>query len=327
MDKFIAQQSWDENDFEKLTLDVFAFQAQYNEVYKKYITLLNRNISSVKKINDIPFLPVELFKNHSIKTGKWEAQKMYRSSNTTSTQSSQHFIRDEQFYLRNAWQNFLNQYPQFQKGCIIGLLPSYLERNDASLVAMVNYFMQQTKNLHNGFYLNEWKKLDETINTCISKNVPTLLFGVTFALLEWVQNSSVDKLNNNIIIMETGGMKGRKSIMPRFEVHNKIKTRFALQAIHSEYGMTELFSQAYAKSEGIFQPCNTMKVLPREVNDPLSIAKFRKNAALNIIDLLNIDTCSFIATEDVGKVYENGDFEVSGRLDAADIRGCNLMVI
>jgi hypothetical protein len=311
-------------DFEELTMDIFRFQAQYNEVYATYISLLNIDSQSISAVQEIPFLPIQFFKNYSIKTGQWPTATTFSSSGTTGDATSLHHVRDLDFYKTNTENGFSTFYGPPSGYCVLALLPSYLERTGSSLIYMADHFIRLSKHPKSGFFLNNTTELLAVLNALKKDSIPTLLLGVSFALLDLAESYPIDL--QNVIIMETGGMKGRRKELTRAELHTFLKTSFQVKHIHSEYGMTELFSQAYSKGDGIFHCPQTMKVLAREITDPLVLQKDGKTGVLNIIDLANFDTISFIATEDLGRVHEDGSFEVLGRLDNSDIRGCNLLL-
>jgi hypothetical protein len=321
-----------EAEFEQLALDVFAFQYKYNAFYRRYCSLIGKEFSAITKLSDIPFLPIQFFKNRVIKTGNWQAETVFSSSGTTGAITSRHFTRELDFYKKTARQGFEQFYGKIDNYCILGLLPSYLERSGSSLVAMVDDFIQLSNHPKSGFFLNNHAELAEILRGCQKANIPTLLIGVSFGLLDFVENFTINF--PELVVMETGGMKGRRREMIRAELHDIIAKGFGVSTIHSEYGMTELFSQGYSKENGIFEPISTLRVLSREINDPLSCFVPRKDSVLkdgklgilNIIDLANLDTCSFIATDDLGRVFNDGSFEVLGRLDNSDMRGCNLLV-
>ncbi len=310
--------------FEHLALDVFEYQYTYNAFYRQYCSLIGKDMSKISQISDIPFLPIQFYKNNIIKTNKWTEEIIFSSSGTTGSITSQHFVRELEFYKTVARKGFEYFYGSIHNYCVLGLLPSYLERSGSSLIAMTDDFIQQSQYADSGFFLYDHQKLYQVLVKNKIDNIPTVLIGVSFALLDFVEQYQIDF--PNIIIMETGGMKGRRREMIRAELHNDIKNGFNTQYIHSEYGMTELLSQGYSKGEGIFEPIPTLKVLTRDLNDPLSLLHSDRLGVINVIDLANLDSCSFIATDDLGKVYADGSFEVLGRLDNSDVRGCNLMV-
>ncbi len=315
------------SEFDDLTLAVFNYQYKYNAFYRQYCSLLGKEFSKVLTIRDIPFLPIQFFKNQEIKTGDWAtAETIFTSSGTTSTTTSQHFVRDLKFYKDISIIGFEAHYGSVANYCVLGLLPSYLERTGSSLITMVEEFIKMSSHTESGFFLHNHAELAHILRGCRDRQIPTLLMGVTFALLDFIEQHALDF--PNLIVMETGGMKGRRKEMIRAELHDVLKKGFNCLHIHSEYGMTELFSQGYSKKNGIFDPTPTMRVLTREINDPLSITTINGQlGVLDVIDLGNLDTCSFVATDDLGRVYADGTFEVLGRLDSSDIRGCNLLAI
>lgn len=310
-------------DFERFALQLFQFQAQHCQIYKKFISHLDIDLLKVSTLEQVPFMPISFFKGHKISSTRRNHTHIFESSGTTGATTSKHYVYDLPFYLDVAQKGFENLYGDIRDYCVIGLLPSYLERNNSSLIAMVDHFIKLSDHNESGFYLNNFDALAETLKSLALRNQKTLLIGVTFGLLDFA--SGYPSELTNITIMETGGMKGRRKELTRQEVHDELKSAFSQDEIHSEYGMTELFSQAYAPSSGLFLPSYSMKVLCRDLQDPLS-TKQHGRGGLNIIDLANIDSCAFIATEDQGRVYENGSFEVLGRIDHTDVRGCNLMV-
>lgn len=309
--------------FEALAMEVFHFQSVHNPLYAQFLSLLGRDASTVKKLVDIPFLPISFFKSHEIKTGQWHTSTVFSSSGTTGQIPSQHFVRENNLYLNNCVRGFTAHYGDPKDWMVLALLPSYLERTGSSLVAMADHFIQRSRYKESGFFLHNLKDLQEILKKR-PKNVPVLLLGVSFALLDFAEQFPMDL--TGVTIMETGGMKGRRKEMTRAELHDTLCAAFQVNAIHSEYGMTELFSQGYAKGGHLFAPCATMRVHTTEINDPFCPAKLGRTGLINVIDLANIDTCCFIATEDLGKVHANGQFEVLGRLDTSEMRGCNLMV-
>ena len=311
-------------NFEKIALKNFRYQAIYNPVYAQYISLLGVDIQAVKAVQQIPFLPIQLFKNHSIRTGEWKPYLTFTSSGTTAETTSSHFLRSADFYKQNARRGFQQFYGDISNYCVLALLPSYLERTGSSLIFMAQDFIEQSKYEKSGFFLDDLHKLVAILKELSEQKIPVLLLGVSFALLDLAEQFSLDL--SSTIVMETGGMKGRRKEMTRQELHEILKNAFHVDAIHSEYGMTELFSQAYSKGNGLFFPAHTMRVYTREITDPFQFQQKGKAGAVNIIDLANLDTCSFIATDDLGRVFEDGSFEILGRLDASDIRGCNLLV-
>jgi hypothetical protein len=308
-------------NFDALARDVWEYQCRYNPLYGKYVRLLGESRSK----RNLPFLPIQFFKSHSLRSGEWGAQCEFSSSGTTGQVPSRHLVRDLGFYHANAIRGFEVFWGDVREWCILALLPSYLERQGSSLVAMAEHFMSLSKHSESGFYLRDFDGLQSQLRHCQRKGCPTLLLGVSFALLDFAETHSTSL--EGIHIMETGGMKGRRAELTRAELHERLKTGFQIDRVYSEYGMTELFSQAYVtpKSKGRFLPSPTMRVVASEPNDPFAEVPFGRTGVLNIIDLANVDTCAFIATEDLGKVWEDGSFEVIGRLDAAELRGCNLL--
>jgi len=316
--------------FQDFALAVFKYQSKNNLVYKKYIDALNINPNSIKDLRDIPFLPIDFFKKHEIVTTPSEATKyeaVFESSGTSSGINSRHFVPNLDFYLKHAENIFERHYSKLDDYIILALLPSYLERKGSSLVAMVDYFIKKTNSSESGFYLYDLEKLIEKVVGLKAKNggKKIIIWGVSFALLDLAESFTPDF--SDCIIMETGGMKGRRKEITRGELHSILTEGLNVESIDSEYGMTELLSQSYSRGGGIFEPSFSMKFMVREVNDPFAIKYFdKKSGGLNVIDLANIDSCSFIETQDVGVVNEDGSFQVLGRFDNSDIRGCNLLV-
>ena len=313
-----------EKGFRQLALDIFHFQYEHNAVYNSYVNALGIKPSTINEIDKIPFLPISFFKTDEIKTGKFNAEVIFKSSGTTQTINSQHHVKDVSVYARSFTSAFEQLYGSLEGWCILGLLPSYLEKGDSSLVYMVDSFIKQSKVDQSGFYLYELDKLKETLVSLERIKQRTLLIGVTYALLDFAERFPV--VLQNTIIMETGGMKGRREELTRMEVHERLRKAFGNTDIHSEYGMTELSSQAYAKKEGRFQCPPWMRVLIRDDEDPLLVQQ-AGSGVINVIDLANVHSCSFIATDDVGKMYTDKNFEVLGRMDGSDLRGCSLLTV
>ena len=317
-----------EKGFRQLALEIFHFQYESNSVYNSYVNALGKTPSDVDEIEKIPFLPISFFKTDEIKTGKFNAEVIFKSSGTTQTINSQHHVKDVSVYTQSFTTTFKKMYGDLKEWCIIGLLPSYLEKGNSSLVYMVDDLIKQSLHPQSGFYLYDLEKLKGTLFSLERANQKTLLIGVTYALLDFAEKFPM--LLANTIIMETGGMKGRREELTRMEVHDQLKKAFGKTEIHSEYGMTELLSQAYAKKEGRFQCPPWMEVLIRDDEDPLSVQHSGAgvmSGAINIIDLANVYSCSFIATDDVGKLYPDKSFEVLGRMDGSDLRGCSLLTV
>ena len=312
-------------EFNKLALDVFKFQFENNPVYRSFCDLLYKHPSEVKSYESIPFLPIEFFKTHTILSNDKIAEKTFSSSGTTGSLLSKHFITDLHLYETSFLRSFKEFYGNIEEYTILALLPSYLEREGSSLIYMVNELIKHSNKEESGFYINNLSELRDTIQELESNGRKTLLIGVSFALLDLIEKHQLQL--KHTMVMETGGMKGKRKELIRHELHSLLKTGFGVKTIHSEYGMTELLSQAYSKSDGIFNCPKWMKVLTRDTEDSLTLIKDSKTGGINIIDLANINSCSFIATQDLGKVYPDDSFEILGRFDTSDIRGCNLMAL
>ena len=313
-----------EADFEARAIALFNFQVRNNRVYQAYITYLGVDPVRVTTLSEIPFLPIEFFKTQSVQTGNFTPDTVFLSSGTTLTERSRHLLPELNFYLQNTRFIFENFYGPLTDYTFLALLPSYLEQGSSSLVAMVDYFVQVSGQAEPGFFLHDLNALIQAIGQANQSGKKVMLFGVTYALLDladFVQQNSLANLFTNVIIMETGGMKGRRREMIRSELHELLQAAFQVNAIHSEYGMTELLSQAYSKGEGIFQSAPTLRILLRDINDPLTINKDLRSGGMNIIDLANVDSCAFIETKDMRKLYADGYFEVLGRFDNSDVRG------
>lgn len=308
--------------FEQLAMEAFHHQAAHNPVYAAYLQALHCKPGQVDSIEKIPFLPIGFFKSHAVKTGAFSPALHFESSTTTGTTPSKHLVRNPSLYQASFLNGFEQCWGSPKNTCIIGLLPSYLERKNSSLVYMVKELIEKSGHPNSGFYLNETDALAKTLAQLELQKQQTLLIGVTFALLDFA--SSHPQPLRSTTLIETGGMKGRAEELTREEVHIHLKKAFQLPAIASEYGMTELLSQAWSKEDGLFKCPTWMKVLVREQEDPLTV-KQSGSGGLNIIDLANIDSCCFVATDDAGRVHPNGHFEMLGRLDGATIRGCSLL--
>ena len=312
----------EDTGFEALALAIFHFQYEHNQVYRQYVDLRGIDPTAVNTIKGIPFLPIDFFKTHTIIVTPFQYETVFESSGTTQAIKSKHFVKDLSLYKKSFVKGFENFYGPVEDWCILGLLPSYLERKNSSLVTMVQEFIERSKSDQSGFYLSEHDKLHHVLEQLEKKKQKTLLLGVTFALLDFAQTHP-QRLQHTTV-METGGMKGRREELIREEVHAILQSAWDLPGIHSEYGMTELLSQAYSQGKGIFQCPPWMKVLIREEDDPLSI-RHKGRGLINIIDLANIYSCCFIATDDMGLLHPDGSFEVIGRRDNSDMRGCSLM--
>lgn len=309
-----------ESDFEEKALDLFKDQFQKIEVYNAYCQILKRDPSNVSSLVEIPFLPISFFKSHKVFDKNRKEEGYFMSSGTTAQPNrSRHYYHSLEGYEQSFFTFFEATYGPISDLVLVALLPSYKEQTHSSLIYMVDYLIKKARP-GSGYY----KLGDQQLTELLTNDQKKLLIGVTYALLDWAESNPMAL--QNTIVMETGGMKGRRKEVIRDEVHHKLKTAFELDMIHSEYGMTELFSQAYSPGEGIFYPSPWMKVLIREAEDPFTISPHEKTGGINIIDLANTHSCAFIATEDLGKTYPNGSFEVLGRFDTAEIRGCNLMM-
>ncbi|WP_316765194.1 acyl transferase [Pedobacter frigiditerrae] len=313
-----------ETTFNEVALTVFEHQAKNCQVYHDYISHLKVNPSSIKNYKEIPFLPISFFKSHQVLSTNQEPQIVFSSSGTTGQITSKHLVSDVSIYEQSFNKAFEQFYGNPKDICILALLPSYLEREGSSLIYMVDDLLKQSQHPQNGYFLNDLEKLFNTLTDLKKANQKTILIGVTYALLDFVEQFQIDF--PALIVMETGGMKGKRKEMVREELHGILTSGFGVKHIHSEYGMTELLSQGYSYGEGIFNCPPWMKILLRDTSDPLSLLQNRQSGGINIIDLANINSCSFIATQDLGRIYEDGRFEVLGRFDNADIRGCNLLV-
>ncbi|WP_143960051.1 acyl-CoA synthetase family protein [Litoribacter populi] len=316
-----------EVNFEKVALALFKFQALHNPIYNSYLKYRKVKVGHVNSLEKIPFLPISFFKTQKVVTGPQEDfTSFYSSSGTTGNITSRHFIWSEEAYLENAKRIFEMEYGPLTDFHILALLPAYLEREGSSLVTMADHFIKKSGSPHSGFYLNNQTELMGKLDELRGSSTKVLLLGVTFALLDFAEEMNAFNKMNNLIIMETGGMKGRRREMIREEVHEILTRYFKVNKIHSEYGMTELMSQAYSKGVGKYVLPNTMKVLLRDVNDPLSFSS-KRQGGINVIDLANFHSCAFIETQDVGRYDDRGMLEILGRFDNSDIRGCNLMVV
>ncbi len=314
-----------EQEFSDLALDIFNYQFKNNKVYRSFCDLLYKHPSDVKNIYDIPFLPIQFFKTHKVVSNHNPIRTTFTSSGTTGTMTSKHLVTDLNIYKSSFTKGFETFYGAIEDYVVLALLPSYLEREGSSLIYMVDAMIKQTKHPESGFYLNNLSELKNTLIKLDSQGKKVLLIGVSFALLDLIETYQFQL--HNTIIMETGGMKGRRKELIREELHRTLKQGFGVETIHSEYGMTELLSQAYSKSNGLYNSPNWMRIVTRDTEDALSIQPAGKTGGINVIDLANINSCSFIATQDLGRVYHDGSFEVIGRFDHSDIRGCNLMVL
>ena len=314
-----------ETDFKAVALEVFKFQFEHNSVYRSFCDLLYKHPSDIHTIEQIPFLPIEFFKTRTIVSTEKSAQVTFTSSGTTGSIVSKHHVCDLEIYKQSFRNGFQSFYGNIEDYTVLALLPSYLERGGSSLVYMANDMIAQSKQAESGFYLHDLEALKNTLLKLEAKGKKTLLIGVSYALLDLIEAHSFEL--KHTIVMETGGMKGQRKELVKSELHALLKKGFGVDTIHSEYGMTELLSQAYSKGKGLFETPPWMKILTRDPEDALTIQPIGKSGGVNIIDLANINSCAFIATQDLGKIKPDGRFEVLGRFDQSDIRGCNLMVL
>jgi len=313
-----------EKQFAIIALSVYQFQFENNLLYQDYCQAVGKLPPMVNDLTEIPFLPISFFKTHRIETTVFDPQLVFKSSGTTGSATSSHYVKDTSLYVKSFLKSFQMFNGDINQYCVIGLLPSYLEREDSSLVYMVDQLIKASAHPDSGFYLNEFEQLDLTLKRLESSKQKVLLIGVTYALLDF-SNLYLQKIPN-AIIMETGGMKGRGRELTRAELYENLKKNFGVGTIYSEYGMTELLSQAYGRDGKMACP-PWMKVVLRDDTDPFSIYKGPGSGAINVIDLANLYSCSFIATDDMGQTNEDGSFEILGRMDNSDIRGCSLMVV
>ena len=314
-----------EIEFNKKALEVFKHQFKNNKVYRSFCDLLYIHPSDITKIEDIPFLPIQFFKQRKIVSSLDEVDELFTSSGTTGSITSKHYVTDINLYKESYLKGFHHFYGDIEEYIILALLPNYLERKGSSLVYMVDDLIRKSKQEESGFYLNNLEELAKKLTQLNHQHKKVLLIGVSFALLDLIDKHQF-KLTNTII-METGGMKGRRKELIRNELHQLLSKGFGVEKIHSEYGMTELLSQAYSKGNGIFETPPWMKILTRDTEDALTIQPTGNTGGINVIDLANYNSCSFIATQDLGKTHHNNTFEIIGRFDNSDIRGCNLMVL
>jgi phenylacetate-coenzyme A ligase PaaK-like adenylate-forming protein len=314
-----------QKQFDKMALKVFRFQYENNLVYREFCDFLKTDVQKVKTIQQIPFLPIQFFKSHSVVSNSNPIQTTFTSSGTTGMVTSKHLVTDVSIYEESYRKGFSQFYGNIEDYVVLALLPSYLEREGSSLIHMVDDLIQLSNHPESGFYLHNYDELIEKIIQLDQSGQNVILIGVTYALLDLIEKHSFQL--ENTIIMETGGMKGKRKEMIREELHQQLCNGFGVKSIHSEYGMTELLSQAYSLGDGIFECPSWMQISIRDTEDALSYVREGKTGGINVIDLANINSCSFIATQDLGKKYSNGSFEVLGRFDHSDIRGCNLMVV
>ncbi|UII23692.1 acyl transferase [Fulvivirga ligni] len=312
--------------FETLTLEIFKYQAENNEVYKNYLNHLKIQPKDVNQTSDIPFLPISFFKTQNVITGSWQPSGYFESSGTTGQSTSKHAVYDEVFYLKNTEKIFNHFYGPLEGYHFLALLPAYLERTGSSLVLMADYFIKESGSDMSGFYLNNLDALVSQIEAIRRREDgrQIVLLGVSFALLDLAEEYNCDL--SDVIVMETGGMKGRRKEMIRAELHQVLKSSFNTHSVHSEYGMTELMSQAYSDGDGKFKTPPWMRIVLRDLNDPFDLKSGRRSGGINVIDLANFHSCAFIETQDIGSYVSDDEVEILGRFDNSDIRGCNLMV-
>ncbi len=320
----ITFSSYSANDFLQKSLEIFRFQAKNNTVYREYIERIGCDSNSAKSLEQIPFLPITFFKTHEITTGIQVPEVTFLSSGTTGMERSRHLVADVNLYEKAFMEGFRHFFGEIQDFTILALLPSYLEQKNSSLIYMVNQLIKQTNRKDSGFYLDDYDGLLHKLISLDSKGKKVLLLGVTYALLDLIELKRFQL--KNTLIMETGGMKGRRKEMVKSELHEKLQKGFGVNTIYSEYGMTELLSQAYSMGNTLYETPPWMKIMIREVEDPFTILPKGKSGGINIIDFANLNSCSFIATQDLGKLHSDEKFEILGRFDNSDIRGCNLML-
>jgi len=315
----------DDRTFRAAALKVFNFQAKHTPVYRDYLATMGIDPVRIREQEEIPFLPIEFFRTHTVMAEGKKPEVIFESSGSTDMNPSRHYVAYTSIYRESFTKGFRRFYGNPGRFCILALLPSYLERKGSSLVYMMDDLIKQSVQPENGFYLDNLGELSSILQKRMKDQIPTLLFGVSFALMDLAIKYPL-QLEKHITIMETGGMKGRREELIRSELHQQLKEAFGIGHIHSEYGMTELLSQAYSAGEGLFKAPPWMKILIRDPHDPLSLLSTGQTGGINIIDLANVCSCSFIATGDLGKIHEDESFEVLGRYDNSDIRGCNLLV-
>ena len=314
----------DPDIFELRALEIFKFQYSNNAVYGQFCDLLNRTPKEVHTLREIPFLPIEFFKSHRVVSSESPFEKIFTSSGTTGQQTSKHFLTDLSLYVESFRRGFEHFYGNIENYAVLALLPSYLEREGSSLIFMADDLIKRSKNPHSGFYLHDLDGLTAKIQLLEKQKQKILLIGVSFALLDLVERFSFNL--KNTVIMETGGMKGRRKEMIRAELHKILTAGFGVEKIHSEYGMTEWLSQAYSSGDGLFKCPPWMKIFIRDPEDAIHLLPEGKSGGINVIDLANIYSCSFIATQDLGKNVTGQTTEILGRFDNSDIRGCNLLI-
>lgn len=313
------------SDFEVMALKIFQFQYENNAIYRNFVDFMKIDSSSIKSISQIPFLPIELFKNHKIVSGDFCEEALFLSSGTGSMSRSKHYVKSLQLYENSFMKSFEIFFGNVDEYSVFALLPSYIEQGNSSLVYMVEKIIEKSRKGVGGFYLHDFEKLSSDLKEVKSKGLKVFLIGVTYALLDFSEKFAMDL--SDAIIVETGGMKGRKEEMLKSELHSILKTKFGVSKIYSEYGMAELLSQAWSEGEGVFRNPPWMKILVREETDPLNVSETQGRGGINIIDLANLYSCSFIETQDLGKLHSDGSFEILGRFSGSDVRGCSLLAL
>lgn len=313
-----------EQQFEESCLEVFRHQAKNCKVYQQYISHLKVKPEELSTTAQIPYLPISFFKTHEVLSNGDAPEIVFSSSGTTGMVQSRHLVTDVSIYDQSFSLAFEQFYGKIENTCFLALLPSYLEREGSSLIYMVDALIKDSKHADSGYFLHNHEDLYQKLKELKASGQKTILIGVTYALLDFIEKYEIDF--PELVVMETGGMKGKRKEMVREELHQLLQQGFGVNSIHSEYGMTELLSQAYSKGEGIFDCPPWMKINLRDTNDPLSPVTNNRSGGINVIDLANINSCSFIATQDLGRLLADGSFEVLGRFDNSDIRGCNLLV-
>ena len=308
-------------DFKNKAITLFNEQFNKNLIYNQYCKLLKIKPNQVNELKHIPFIPIQFFKTHKIVCNNDKITHLFKSSGTGGSKSI-NYVSDINLYIRSFSKCFENFYGPIKDYVFLGLLPSYLEQKNSSLVYMIDYFIKKSKYNESGFYLNDYEKLNKVLIKLRKENKRIILFGVSYALLDFIEKYPINI--RNLIVIETGGMKGRRIELTREELHSRLSKGFNVENIHSEYGMTELFSQAYSKQKGIFKNPPWMKTLIRDINNPFSVSNTGRGA-INVIDLANINTCAFIASDDIGEIFDDFSFKINGRLSESEIRGCNLM--
>lgn len=314
--------------FDEIAIKLFRFQARHNQVYASFLEHLRVDPKEVRHLTQIPFLPISFFKSQEVATGAVSPEVIFLSSGTTQSSRSRHLVADVKFYLEHAARIFQSFYGSLSDYVFIGMLPSYQEQGSSSLILMVEHFMRKSGQPELYFFRHRQPALFAAAAKARQSNRKVVLIGVTYALLDLAADATAEERASlsDLLLMETGGMKGRRKELIRAEVHEELQAAFGVPAVHSEYGMTELLSQAYSSGQGIFRSPPSLKVLLRDPNDPLDVSLHRTSGGINIIDLANVDSCAFLETQDLGRLHPDGSFEVLGRFDNSDLRGCSLLL-